>query len=90
MSSLRGDQPQRGHRMHGADGSWLFSSSSSRSKTLDPAVTFTKLEFPFENSLTLSHRSVTETVYICGLHKIHGSEGRYGCRSVSASEVRSH
>ena len=34
-SCLRGDQPQSGHRMRGPDGSRLFSSSSSRSKTTD-------------------------------------------------------
>src|SRR5450756_279900 len=33
-SSLRGDQPQSGHRMRGPDGSRLFSSLTSRSKTL--------------------------------------------------------
>src|SRR5208337_1068206 len=34
-SSLRGDQPHRGQRMRGPDGSRLFSFSSSRSKTMD-------------------------------------------------------
>ena len=34
-SSLRGDQPQSGHRMRGPEGSRLFSWSGSRSKTTD-------------------------------------------------------
>jgi len=34
-SSLRGDQPQSGHRIRGTEGSWLFSSTSSWSKTTD-------------------------------------------------------
>jgi len=34
-SSLRGDQPQSGHRMRGPDGRRLFSWSTSRSKTTD-------------------------------------------------------
>lgn len=64
--------------------------SCSRSKTLDPAVTFTNLEFPFENSLTLNHRSVTETVYICGHHKIDGPEDHYGYRSDPGSAIRNY
>ncbi len=45
-SSLRGDQPQSGHRIRGPDGSWLFS-SSSRSKTTEDLPTSLKtVEIP--------------------------------------------
>jgi hypothetical protein len=37
-SSLRGDQPQRGHRIRGPDGPKLFSWSASRSKTTEEFV----------------------------------------------------
>src|SRR5207237_4755097 len=37
-SSLRGDQPQSGQRMRGPEGTLLFSSSRSRSKTTDDLV----------------------------------------------------
>jgi hypothetical protein len=38
-SSLRGDQLHSGHRIRGSEGSRLFSSSSSRSRTTDDLAT---------------------------------------------------
>src|SRR5208282_1417532 len=47
LSSLRGDQPQSGQRMRGSDGSLLFSSSSSRSETVDEfEMSATRLGIP--------------------------------------------
>ena len=47
LSSLRGDQPHSGQRMRGPDGAWLFSSSSSRSRTTDDLEgSLTKIELP--------------------------------------------
>lgn len=56
LSSLRGEQPQSGQRMREPEESWLLSSSSSRSRTVDNLSTFATNNSSF---LSLARHSAT-------------------------------